>query len=99
LQLSVEQAMRGRVMSLYMMVFLGSTPLGSPLVGWIAQEWGPRWSIGVGAIAALVVGLVASIWAKARWKVVVRVDHLIPPHILIANPEAGETDPNPDPSS
>ena len=42
LQLAVEPAMRGRVMALYSVVFLGSTPIGAPLVGWIAEVAGPR---------------------------------------------------------
>ena len=42
LQLASEPAMRGRVMSLYAIVFLGSTAIGAPLIGWLAQEAGPR---------------------------------------------------------
>ena len=41
LQLAVEPAMRGRVMALYSVVFLGSTPIGAPLVGWLAGAGGP----------------------------------------------------------
>ncbi len=59
LQLSVEPAMRGRVMALYSVVFLGSTPIGGPLVGWIAQAASPRWSLVLGGAAALLAGLVA----------------------------------------
>jgi len=54
LQLAVEPAMRGRVMALYSVVFLGSTPIGAPLVGWLANELGPRAGLVVGAVAALV---------------------------------------------
>lgn len=50
-QLSVDPAMRGRVMALYMAVFMGGTPLGSPLIGWIGSAWGPRWTILVGSLA------------------------------------------------
>ena len=42
MQLAVDPAMRGRVMALYSVVFLGSTPIGAPLVGWIAEVAGPR---------------------------------------------------------
>src|SRR4029079_18990922 len=45
IQLSVSPVMRGRVMALYLMVFMGGTPIGAPLVGWIAQVAGPRWSL------------------------------------------------------
>jgi MFS family permease len=50
-QLTVPPAMRGRVMALYMAVFMGGTPLGSPLIGWIGAAWGPRWTILVGSLA------------------------------------------------
>lgn len=59
LQLHSIPAMRGRVMALYTILFLGSTPLGGPLAGWIGQVFGTRWSIALGAIAALASGLVA----------------------------------------
>ena len=49
--------MRGRVLALQAMVFLGSTPIGGPILGWICQIWGARWGIGVGAAAALGAGL------------------------------------------
>ena len=45
--------MRGRVMALYSVVFLGSTPIGAPLVGWIAEVAGPRAGLVLGAVAAL----------------------------------------------
>jgi MFS family permease len=61
LQLAVEPAMRGRVMSLYSVVFLGSTPIGAPLVGWLAETGGPRAGLLLGAIAALITGLVARV--------------------------------------
>ncbi len=54
LQIAVEPAMRGRVMALYSIVFLGSTPIGAPFVGWIADVAGPRAGLLVGAVAALL---------------------------------------------
>jgi MFS family permease len=59
LQLAVEPAMRGRVMALYSIVFLGSTPIGGPLVGWIAEAAGPRASLALGGVAALAAALAA----------------------------------------
>ena len=59
LQIHVEPHMRGRVMALYSVVFLGSTPIGAPLVGWLAQSAGPRAGLVAGAIAALLAGFVA----------------------------------------
>jgi MFS family permease len=54
LQLNAEPAMRGRVMALYAMAFLGTTPIGAPLVGAIAQWTNPRISLLVGAIATII---------------------------------------------
>lgn len=54
-QLSVEPEMRGRVMSLYLAIFMGGTPLGAPLIGWIGATYGARWTILVGSVADLLV--------------------------------------------
>jgi MFS family permease len=51
--------MRGRVMALYTLVFLGSTPIGGPLIGLISQHFGPRVGFAIGGVAALAAGLVA----------------------------------------
>jgi MFS family permease len=59
LQLAADPAMRGRVMALWAIAWLGSTPIGGPLVGWIAQEAGPRWSLLVGGVPTLIFGLLA----------------------------------------
>src|SRR5579863_180668 len=58
IQLQVEPAMRGRVMALYAMGFLGTTPIGAPLVGWISQTSSPRVALLVGAGATLVASTV-----------------------------------------
>ena len=57
MQLSTEPAMRGRVMALRLAVVLGSTPIGAPIVGWIADTAGPRWALAVGAAAGLSAAL------------------------------------------
>ncbi|WP_210491904.1 MFS transporter [Patulibacter sp. SYSU D01012] len=62
LQLQVDPAMRGRVMALYSLVFLGSTPIGAPLVGWIAGAAGPRVGMAVGGASALLAAAGAA-WA------------------------------------
>lgn len=59
MQLTTEPAMRGRVMALRIAVAMGGTPLGAPIVGWIADHFGPRWALGVGAASGLVAMLVA----------------------------------------
>jgi len=66
-QLSTTPAVRGRVMGLYMLVFLGGTPLGSPLVGWVAEQFGARAGlIGGGIISAAAALGVALLLARAR---------------------------------
>ncbi len=65
LQLQSIPVMRGRVMALYSILFLGSTPIGGPLTGWIAQAFGTRWSIAMGAAAALASG-VAGLYVLRR---------------------------------
>jgi MFS family permease len=59
LQLAVAPELRGRVMALYSVVFLGSTPIGGPISGWLSEAAGPRAGLVMGGIAALVAGLVA----------------------------------------
>jgi MFS family permease len=61
LQLSAADAMRGRVMALYAVVFLGSTAIGAPLIGWLAEIAGPRSGLFAGAIAALLTAAWAAI--------------------------------------
>jgi MFS family permease len=57
-QLWTDPAMRGRVMAIYMAIAMGCTPLGAPLVGWVADRFGPRWSLGVGAAAGFLAAAV-----------------------------------------
>ncbi|MHB2022724.1 MAG: MFS transporter [Mycobacteriales bacterium] len=57
MQLGTSAAMRGRVMALYSLVFMGGTPIGAPLVGWIGQVSGARYSLLVGGLASTVAGL------------------------------------------
>jgi MFS family permease len=59
MQLSTEPAMRGRVMALRVGIALGCTPIGAPIVGWVADHLGPRWALGVGAAAGLAAAGVA----------------------------------------
>jgi MFS family permease len=55
-QIESAPEMRGRVLALQAMLFLGSTPIGGPIVGWVSQEFGARYGIGLGAVAALGAG-------------------------------------------
>jgi MFS family permease len=58
LQLAAAPEMRGRVMALYSVVFLGSTPIGGPIVGWMSGAFGPRSALVLGGLAALIGGAV-----------------------------------------
>ena len=62
-QLHAEPHMRGRVMSLWTVAFIGSTPVGAPIVGWVAETAGPRWALGLGAAAAVAAGIYGAKWA------------------------------------
>jgi MFS family permease len=59
LQMAAKPEMRGRVMALWAIAWLGSTPIGGPIVGWIGQEFGGRWALGIGGAAAVACGLLA----------------------------------------
>jgi MFS family permease len=64
MQLSVPASMRGRVMGLYMLVFAGSSPIGAPLLGWLAEVFGPRSGLVIGGIVSLAaVTIVVAIMA------------------------------------
>jgi nicotinamidase-related amidase len=58
-QLSTAPAMRGRVMAILLAIALGGTPIGAPIVGWVADTFGPRWALGIGAASGLAAALVA----------------------------------------
>jgi MFS family permease len=59
LQLAAKPEMRGRVMALWGLAWLGSTPIGGPIVGWVAQDIGARWSLVIGGVPTLICGLLA----------------------------------------
>ncbi|MFE5481250.1 MFS transporter [Streptomyces sp. NPDC056527] len=64
-QLATDPVMRGRVMSLYMMVFAGGTPIGAPLLGWITDTYGPRVGFATGGLVSLVAaGVVGLVLAR-----------------------------------
>jgi MFS family permease len=59
LQLAAKPTMRGRVMALWGLAWLGSTPVGGPIVGWVGQSAGPRWSLVIGGLPTVVCGIAA----------------------------------------
>jgi MFS family permease len=67
IQLGVDPLRRGRVMALYIMVLMGGTAIGSPILGWIAENMGPRWALIGGGTATLVGVLVSVTVLRIRW--------------------------------
>jgi MFS family permease len=66
LQLTTDPSMRGRVMAVYGLVLLGSTPIGGPLLGWICSQWGARTGVAFGGIVTLAAALGA--WRSRAWR-------------------------------
>jgi MFS family permease len=66
LQLNSGSSMRGRVMALYGLVFLGSTPFGSPLIGWISDQFGARAGLAVGGAATLIAAIALAALLKRK---------------------------------
>jgi MFS family permease len=64
-QLAVAPKLRGRVMALYAMVLMGGTPIGSPILGWVGQTFGPRWTL-IGGGGLTVIGVLISVAVLAR---------------------------------
>jgi MFS family permease len=65
-QTSTEPGMRGRVIAILLAIALGGTPVGAPIVGWIADTFGPRWALGAGAAAGLLAAMVAIVYLARR---------------------------------
>jgi MFS family permease len=61
MQLSTKPAMRGRVMALRVGVGLGGTVIGAPIEGWVANQFGPRWTLGIAAASGLLAAFVAAL--------------------------------------
>lgn len=67
IQLGIDPQLRGRVMALYAMVLMGGTPIGSPILGWVGEVLGPRWTlIGGGGLTVLGVLLSAAVLARRQ---------------------------------
>lgn len=73
-QLGVEPQMRGRVMALYFMCFMGGTPVGAPLVGWVSERFGAPWGLILGGGVCVVAGLAAAVLLARHRSVRVRLD-------------------------
>jgi MFS family permease len=92
-QLAVEPQMRGRVMALYMAVFMGGTPLGAPVIGWIGDAFGARWTIGIGALAVGLSLVAVAAYLLRRQNVQVRYQSRRRPRLRITVEPAEQPQP------
>ena len=79
LQIISDPVMRGRVMAVYTITLLGTTPIGGPLVGWVSEQFGPRWGFAIGGIATVAAVMVfgtAFMRSRAR-------DEVAPPEEIV----------------
>ncbi len=77
MQLHTEPGVRGRVMALYMMIFMGGTPFGAPIIGWIGEAFGARWTLVAGGLLTIAgIALACVVFARTRG---VTIAHLRPP--------------------
>ncbi|WP_442806405.1 MFS transporter [Streptomyces sp. NBC_01317] len=90
-QMAADPTMRGRVMSLYMMVFVGGTPVGGPLLGWVTDTYGARVGFATGGavslIAAATIGVILTRVVGVRVKIDLRGGR---PHVDLVPRTAGE---------
>ena len=84
-QMRTEPMMRGRVMALYMAIFFGGTPLGAPIIGWIGDVLGPRWTIGVGAVAVGITLAGVAVWLARHENVEVTYSSQRRPRVRITS--------------
>ncbi len=94
-QTTTDPTLRGRVLALYMAILMGGTPLGAPIVGWVATEFGPRAAIGLGAAAAFVAFGVGAVWMLASGRIArhetkrfrLTIDETLPVSVIAPAPE------------
>lgn len=65
IQTTTDDIYRGRVMAIFSTLLIGSTPLGSPLIGWVSNAFGPRWALGVAALGGLIATVIALVWMRS----------------------------------
>ena len=65
-QMTVDSHMRGRIMALYMMILMGGTPVGAPLIGWVGETFGARWTLIIGGGVTLLAVIGATIWVMRK---------------------------------
>lgn len=90
IQMTSDPEMRGRVAALYLMVFMGGGPIGSPFIGWVGEEMGGRWSLLVGGgIVLVAVGLAAALYLRQH-AVTLRWRRPVSPAVLATGRERAE---------
>ena len=92
-QTRIDPIMRGRVMALYMAIFMGGTPIGAPLIGWLGEVAGARWTLLIGGIAVALSLVVAWRALTKEDDYQVRFQTTARPHVLIERtPRDGDAD-------
>lgn len=89
LQITCSPPMRGRIMALYSVLFVGSTPIGSPAVGYIGQHFGPRAALALGGVATIVAA------TGGLWSILRRRDHVVKMSPVSEADAIGELEPSP----
>ena len=92
-QLGVDPQVRGRILALYFMCFMGGTPVGEPLIGWVSEHLGARWGFIAGGLAVVVASVVAGVLLARGRRVRLEV-HVRPPSAQL---HVATTAPAPDP--
>ncbi|NES26376.1 MFS transporter [Micromonospora terminaliae] len=87
-QLGVDAAFRGRVMALWVLVFLGTNPVGAPIIGWVAETFGAGASIWIGGLISLAAALLALTWQLRRSGARLRLRVLPMPRFYVVSPGA-----------
>lgn len=85
-QMGVSQSMRGRVMGLYLLVFLGGTPFGAILIGWLAEVFTPRLSLVAGGISSFLAAVIIGLAFARREGITVERRQQPVPHLHVVTP-------------
>jgi MFS family permease len=93
-QMGVDSAFRGRVMALYVLVFLGTTPIGASLAGWWGETFGVPSSIWAAGVVSLIAGIVALVWQLRFSGERLRVSVRPRPRLTLVRPDAAEVEPS-----
>ncbi len=99
LQLAAEPSMRGRVMALWALAWLGSTPIGGPIVGWLGQAVGARWALVAGGLPTLICGILALPALTRVDRQAARPADAVAPPAAPDSPAAADADPAAQPSA